>query len=97
MKITTTMVSFLFPKADMVKRTDKAQLFRCKDGEHKAKIWVPLSKLEMKDDDADPTLCVVTMAKWLFMKTDFLMFVNNPSEFVVESEVTEEQLNSSNK
>ncbi len=49
MEITTTMVRFQFPKKDMVKRTDKAQLFRCYNKGAKDKIWVPLSKLEMND------------------------------------------------
>ena len=92
MEITTTMVRFQFPKKDMVKRTDKAQLFRCYNKGAKDKIWIPLSKLEMDDSGEEADTVTITMAKWLFLKTQLPLFVEW-EEFIVKSEVTSQQLN----
>ena len=94
MEITTTMVRFLFPKCDMVKRTDKAQLLRCKGEQGKTKVWLPLSKIEVKDNALDANLSEITMAKWLFLKTELPMFVKY-DEFIVKSEITQQQLTES--
>ena len=88
MEITTTMVRFRFLKEAMKKRTDKAQLFLLADNQ---KVWVPLNKCEIKEDEEDSNYNVVTMPKWLYLKGD-LPYFTDPVEFVVTSEITEEQL-----
>ena len=93
MEITTTMVRFRFPKAMMVKRTEKAQLFICEKDGAKAKVWVPLSKLEVKEADEKDN--EVVMAKWLYMKGELPLYTD-AKEFMVTSEVTQEQLDNDN-
>ncbi len=92
MEITTTMVRFPFPKDGLVKHTDKAQLFLCRNGKTEDKVWVPFSKFEVTNDKTEQGMVEVAMAKWLFMKTSLPLFVKW-EEFVVTSEVTNEQLN----
>lgn len=91
MEITTTMVRFRFAKEAMTKKTDKAQLFLCGNTENPTKVWVPLTKLQVKEDEEDVNNNVVTMPKWLFLKTDLVLFVQY-NEFVVKSIITESQL-----
>lgn len=91
MEITTTMVRFRFAKEAMTKKTDKAQLFLCGNVENPTKVWVPLTKLEVEDDKEDAKYNVVTMPKWLFLKTDLVLFIQY-NEFVVKSIITESQL-----
>lgn len=89
MVIRTTMVRFRFPKEAMKKQTDKAQLFVC--GE-KEKVWVPLVKLSVKDDEDNPAIfneCV--MPKWVYMKS-VLPFYTDCEEFVVTTTIEEKQL-----
>lgn len=92
MEITTTMVRFRYFKEAMEKKTSKAQLFLCGDRANPVKVWVPLSKCEIKEDEEDSNYNVVVMPKWLFLKGD-LPYYTDPEEFVVTSEVTTEQLN----
>ena len=91
MEITTTMVRFRFFKEAMEKKTDKAQLFLLGDKSNPTKVWVPLNKCEIKDDEEDADYKVITMPKWLYLKSD-LPYFTDPVEFVVKSEITEEQL-----
>lgn len=86
MEISTTMVRFSYFKEAMEKRTDKAQLFLCGSRKNPVKVWVPLNKLEVKDDEERSDMNVVTMPKWLFMKTE-LPFYADAEEFIVKTEV----------
>ncbi len=95
MEVTTTMVRFLFPKDKMVKK-EKAMLFLCEKGESKKKVWVPLSKLDVKPNEDDERMNEVVIAKWLFLKGDLVFFVE-PSEFIVKTEITSEQLAGNDK
>lgn len=83
------MVRFRFPKEAMKKQTDKAQLFVCGG---KEKVWVPLVKLSVKDDEDSPQShneCV--MPKWVYMKS-VLPFYTECEEFVVSTTINEKQL-----
>lgn len=91
MEITTTMVRFRFKKDKMEKQTDKAQLFLCGFKDNPTKVWVPLCKCEITEDE-DKDYNVVIMPKWLYMKGD-LPYYSDAEEFVVTSEVTKQQLN----
>ncbi|WP_195553173.1 hypothetical protein [Bacteroides eggerthii] len=88
MEITVTMVKFSFDKVAMEKRTEKAQLFLCGDRLKPIKIWIPLNKMEMKEDGEKPTMNVIMIPKWLFMKTD-LPFYTDTKEYVVKLEVND--------
>lgn len=95
MEITTTMVRFLFPKSGMDVKSSDAQLFQCPkgDGEHE-RIWVPLRKLEVREFAKNPNMNEVVMAKWLFYKTNLPAYVSY-KEFVVKSDISQEQLSKS--
>lgn len=86
MTISTTMVRFSYPKEAMEKRTEKAQLFLCGDRRKPEKVWVPLNKLEIKDDEERPGYNVVVMPKWIFMKGSLPLYTD-PEEFIVTTEV----------
>lgn len=88
MTISTTMVRFSYHKVAMEKKTKKAQLFLCGDTEQPVKVWIPLDKLAVKDDRENPVMNIVTMPKWLFMKTE-LPFYTDPKEFIVRTEVND--------
>ena len=70
MEIITTMIEFRCAKANMKIQSRNAQLFsfKAKD-EKKIDIWVPQSKLLIKEDPVadDYNLCV--MPKWVFYKS----------------------------
>lgn len=86
MEISTTMVRFSYFKEAMEKKTEKAQLFLCGDRRNPEKVWIPLNKLEIKDDEERPGYNEVVMPKWLFMKS-CLPFYTDPEEFIVTTEV----------
>ena len=92
MEITTTMVRFFFPKGRMEVKSDDAQMFLCPKSENEdVKIWVPFKKLCIRENKKNPNMNEVIMPKWLFYKTELTVYVSH-SEFVVTSEITEEQL-----
>lgn len=86
MEISTTMVKFFFFKEDMKKKTEKAQLFLCGDKKKPVKVWVPLKKLEVRENEERPEYNVVVMPKWVWGKTE-LPFYTDPVEFIVKTEV----------
>lgn len=69
MEIVTTMVKFRCQKEKMMKQTKNAQIFIFDGKEGKTKVFVPKSKLIIKDDalDSNYNLCIIP--KWVFLNT----------------------------
>ena len=69
MQIVTTLVKFLCRKDVMMERSKNAQIFLFNGKEGKTKVFVPKSKLIIKDDalDSNYNLCIIP--KWVFLNT----------------------------
>lgn len=69
MEIVTTMVKFRCQKEKMMEQTKNAQIFIFDGKEGKTKVFVPKSKLIIKDDalDSNYNLCIIP--KWVFLST----------------------------
>ena len=69
MEIVTTMVKFRCQKEKMMVQTKNAQIFIFDGKEGKTKVFVPKSKLIIKDDalDSNYNLCIIP--KWVFLNT----------------------------
>lgn len=69
MEIVTTMVKFRCHKEKMMELTKNAQIFIFDGKEGKTKVFVPKSKLIIKDDalDSNYNLCIIP--KWVFLNT----------------------------
>ncbi len=89
MEITTTMIHFTLPKAAMATSTEKAQLFVFHGENGTSKVWVPLTKFEVREKNE--MTVEVAMAKWLYMKSDLPIYTQ-PHEFIVTSHITAEDL-----
>lgn len=72
MEIVTTMVKFRCHKEKMMEQTKNAQIFIFDGKEGKTKVFVPKSKLIIKNDavSEDYNLCI--MPKWMFFNTQNL-------------------------
>lgn len=69
MEIVTTLVKFRCRKDVMMEQSKNAQIFLFKGKEGKTKVFVPKSKLIIKDDalDSNYNLCIIP--KWVFLNT----------------------------
>lgn len=69
MEIVTTLVKFRCRKDVMMEQSKNAQIFLFKGKEGKTKVFVPKSKLIIKDDalDGNYNLCIIP--KWVFLNT----------------------------
>lgn len=69
MEIVTTLVKFRCRKDVMMEQSKNAQIFLFNEKEGKAKVFVPKSKLIIKDDalDSNYNLCIIP--KWVFLNT----------------------------
>lgn len=69
MEIVTTLVKFRCRKDVMMEQSKNAQIFLFKGKEGKTKVFVPKSKLIIKDDalDSNYNLCIIP--KWVFFNT----------------------------
>lgn len=69
MEIVTTLVKFRCRKDVMMEQSKNAQIFLFKGKEGKIKVFVPKSKLIIKDDalDSNYNLCIIP--KWVFLIT----------------------------
>ena len=69
MEIVTTLVKFRCRKDMMMEQSKNAQIFLFNGKEGKTKVFVPKSKLIIKDDalDSNYNLCIIP--KWVFFNT----------------------------
>ena len=69
MEIVTTLVKFRCRKDNMMEQSRNAQIFLFEGKEGKTKVFVPKSKLIIKDDalDSNYNLCIIP--KWVFFNT----------------------------
>ena len=69
MEIVTTLVKFRCRKDVMMEQSKNAQIFLFNGKEGKTKVFVPKSKLIIKDDalDSNYNLCIIP--KWVFFNT----------------------------
>lgn len=69
MEIVTTLVKFRCRKDVMMEQSKNAQIFLFNGKEGKIKVFVPKSKLIIKDDalDSNYNLCIIP--KWVFFNT----------------------------
>lgn len=69
MEIVTTLVKFRCRKDVMMELSKNAQIFLFDGKEGKTKVFVPKSKLIIKDDalDSNYNLCIIP--KWVFLNT----------------------------
>lgn len=69
MEIVTTLVKFRCRKDVMMEQSKNAQIFLFNVKEGKTKVFVPKSKLIIKDDalDSNYNLCIIP--KWVFLNT----------------------------
>ena len=69
MEVVTTLVIFRCRKDVMMEQSKNAQIFLFKGKEGKTKVFVPKSKLIIKDDalDSNYNLCIIP--KWVFLNT----------------------------
>ena len=69
MEIVTTLIKFRCRKDVMMEQSKNAQIFLFKGKEGKTKVFVPKSKLIIKDDalDSNYNLCIIP--KWVFLNT----------------------------
>ena len=72
MEIVTTMIKFRCRKETMMEQSANARIFIFAGKEGKKKVFVPKSKINVKDDavNEDYNLCI--MPKWAFMHTNGL-------------------------
>ena len=69
MEIVTTLVKFRCRKDVKMEQSKNAQIFLFNGKEGKTKVFVPKSKLIIKDDalDSNYNLCIIP--KWVFLNT----------------------------
>ena len=69
MEIVTTLVKFRCRKDVMMEQSKNAQIFLFNGNGGKTKVFVPKSKLIIKDDalDSNYNLCIIP--KWVFFST----------------------------
>lgn len=69
MEIVTTLIKFRCRKDVMMEQSKNAQIFLFNGKEGKTKVFVPKSKLIIKDDalDSNYNLCIIP--KWVFFNT----------------------------
>lgn len=69
MEIVTTLIKFRCRKDVMMEQSKNAHIFLFKGKEGKTKVFVPKSKLIIKDDalDSNYNLCIIP--KWVFFNT----------------------------
>lgn len=69
MEIVTTLVKFRCHKDVMTEQSKNAQIFLFNGKEGKTKVFIPKSKLIIKDDalDSNYNLCIIP--KWVFLNT----------------------------
>ena len=67
MEIVTTMVKFRCHKEKMMEQTKNAQIFIFDGKEGKTKVFVPKSKLIIKDDTLDSNYNLCIIPKWVFL------------------------------
>lgn len=69
MEIVTTLVKFRCRKDVMMEQSKNTQIFLFNGKEGKTKVFVPKSKLIIKDDvlDSNYNLCIIP--KWVFLNT----------------------------
>lgn len=72
MEILTTLIKFRCKKDCMNEQTSNAQIFLFKGSEGTTKVFVPKSKLIVKDDDVSDDFNICVMPKWAFMKQNNL-------------------------
>lgn len=71
MEIVTTLVKFRCRKDKMMEQSKNAQIFLFEDKEGKTKVFVPKSKLIIKDDalDSNYNLCIIPNGYSLAQRT----------------------------
>lgn len=69
MEILTTMIKFRCPKKVMTEQSQSAQIFIFDTSEGKIKVFVPKSKLIIKEDATSSAHNLCIMPKWAFNKT----------------------------
>lgn len=74
MEIRTTLVTVRFPKAGMGVKSPDAQLFIVGTTSTTVQEWIPNKKLIIEDDPNDDNYKLVTMPKWVWMKTKLPAF-----------------------
>lgn len=74
MEIVTTFVKFRCPKSAMKEQSHNAQIFNFDGKNGEIKIFVPKSKLIIKEDSVSEDFNVCIMPKWAFFKIKKLSF-----------------------
>lgn len=69
MEIVTTMVKFRCHKKCMKEQSKNAQIFIFDSKEGKIKVFVPKSKIIVKEDAVCEDYNICLMPKWAFLKT----------------------------
>ena len=69
MEILTTLIKFRCSKKAMMEQSQGAQIFNFESSEGKIKVFVPKSKLIIKDDATSDNHKLCIMPKWAFMRT----------------------------
>lgn len=69
MEIVTTLVKFRCRKDVMMEQSKNAQIFLFNGKEGKTKVFVPKSKLIIKDDALDSNYNLCITPKWVFLNT----------------------------
>ena len=69
MEIVTTLVKFRCRKDVMMEQSKNAQIFLFNGKEGKTKVFVPKSKLIIKDDSLDSNYNLCIIPKWVFHNT----------------------------
>lgn len=69
MEILTTMIKFRCPKKVMKEQSQSAQIFIFDTAEGKVKVFVPKSKIIIKNDATSDKHNLCIMPKWAFLRT----------------------------
>ncbi len=69
MEIVTTLVKFRCRKDKMMKQSRNAQIFLFEGKEGKTKVFVPKSKLIIKEGAINDNYNLCIIPKWVFFKT----------------------------
>ncbi len=69
MEIVTTMVKFRCPKEYMNEQSSCARIFLFPSREGNVKVFVPKSKIIIKEDAMSDSHNVCVMPKWIFFRT----------------------------
>ena len=69
MEIVTTMIKFRCYKKCMKEQSENAQIFIFDSKEGKTKVFVPKSKIIVKEDAVCEDYNICLMPKWAFFKT----------------------------